>query len=134
MTVCSDLRYDLDTGDEEALADLPGTDQMRMRQMPFPLTPERKAENDAAIAAYEAATLSGDVTRIWETFIIVEQRMNAEFRMCNAEECERIRLAKRRIAREREARKAALAPVAANVNAFCETLIGRHVRVREAAE
>lgn len=100
--------------------------------MSHPLTPERKAENDAAIAAYEAATLSGDVTRIWETFIIVEQRMNAEFRMCNAEECERIRLAKRRIARDREARKAALAPIAANANAFCETLMARHVR--QAAE
>ena len=95
--------------------------------MHIPLTPERKAENDAAIAAYEVASLSGDVTRIWETFVIVEQRMNSEFYMCNAGECERIRLEKRRIGREREERRAALATVENATSAFCDMITARNI-------
>ncbi len=72
-----------------------------------PLTPERKAENSAALAAYEAAALSGDIAAIWKTFVVVEQAMNAEELMGQFEESDRIRKSMNRITRERRERRQA---------------------------
>lgn len=74
----------------------------------FELTAERIAENDAALAAYRAACLSGDITAIWNTYAAVEQHMNSMNRMCLGLEGERIRISMNQITRERrQAREAA---------------------------
>lgn len=67
----------------------------------FELTAERKAENDAALAAYRAACLSGDNAAIWNTYAAVEGRMASAGRMGQGAEYERIRLAMNEITRER---------------------------------
>lgn len=76
--------------------------------MAFELKPEWKAENDAALAAYEAACVAGDHSRIWPTFAAVEQCMNSMGAMGLGAEHERIRLSMNKITRaRREARNAA---------------------------
>lgn len=75
--------------------------------MAYQLTPERIAENDAALAAYAQACAEGNDKTIWPTFSRVEQRMSSMNAMGLGLEGERIRIAMNQITRQRrEARNA----------------------------
>lgn len=75
--------------------------------MSFELKPEWIAENNDAIAAYEAACVAGDHRLIWPTFSKVEQCMNSMGLMGLGAEHERIRIEMNRITRERRERRQA---------------------------
>ena len=96
-----------------------------------PLTPERKAENDAVIAAYEKAELSGDPALYWPAFARIEQRMNGEYLMGETKESDRIRNEMNRIVRERREREKSLASVA-KINAdLCSEILALHGMARK---
>lgn len=71
------------------------------------LTAERRAQNDAALAAYRAACLSPDIAAIWTAFAAVEGRLASAGRMGQGAEYERIRCAMNEITRMRRQSRAA---------------------------